>query len=38
MIRHDSFDRVSFIQGVALGADAVDASPRLIDGIDSLVG
>jgi len=38
LIRHDSFDRVSFIQGVALAADAVDATPRLIDGIDSLVG
>jgi 4-hydroxy-tetrahydrodipicolinate reductase len=38
LIRHDSFDRVSFIQGVALAVDAVDATPRLIDGIDSLVG
>jgi 4-hydroxy-tetrahydrodipicolinate reductase len=36
-IRHDSFDRLSFVQGVALAADAVDASPRLIDGIQSLI-
>jgi len=25
-IRHDSFDRVSFVQGVALAADAIDAT------------
>jgi 4-hydroxy-tetrahydrodipicolinate reductase len=36
-IRHDSFDRLSFVQGVALAANAVDATPRLIDGIDSLI-
>jgi 4-hydroxy-tetrahydrodipicolinate reductase len=36
-IRHDSFDRLSFVQGVALAADAIDASPRLIDGIQSLI-
>ncbi len=36
-IRHDSFDRVSFVQGVALAADAIDATPRLIDGIESLI-
>jgi 4-hydroxy-tetrahydrodipicolinate reductase len=36
-IRHDSFDRLSFVQGVALAAEAVDASPRLIDGIESLI-
>jgi 4-hydroxy-tetrahydrodipicolinate reductase len=36
-IRHDSFDRLSFVQGVALAADAVDATPRLIDGIESLI-
>ncbi len=36
-IRHDSFDRLSFVQGVALAADAIDASPRLIDGIASLI-
>ena len=36
-IRHDSFDRVSFVQGVALAADTIDATPRLIDGIESLI-
>jgi 4-hydroxy-tetrahydrodipicolinate reductase len=36
-IRHDSFDRLSFVQGVALAADAIDSSPRLIDGIQSLI-
>jgi len=36
-IRHDSFDRLSFVQGVALAADAIDASPRLIEGIQSLI-
>ena len=36
-IRHDSFDRLSFVQGVALAANAVDATPRLIDGIESLI-
>ena len=36
-IRHDSFDRVSFVKGVALAAHAVNANPQLIDGIDSLI-
>lgn len=36
-IRHDSFDRLSFVQGVALAIDAIDATPRLIDGIASLI-
>lgn len=36
-IRHDSFDRVSFVQGVALALEAVDATPRFIDGIESLL-
>jgi 4-hydroxy-tetrahydrodipicolinate reductase len=36
-IRHDSFDRLSFVQGVALAADAINASPRLIEGIESLI-
>jgi 4-hydroxy-tetrahydrodipicolinate reductase len=36
-IRHDTYDRLSFVQGVALAADAVDATPRLIDGIESLI-
>jgi 4-hydroxy-tetrahydrodipicolinate reductase len=36
-IRHDSFDRLSFVQGVALAADTIDATPRLIEGIASLI-
>jgi len=36
-IRHDSFDRLSFVQGVALAAGTVDATPQLIDGIESLI-
>lgn len=36
-IRHDSFDRLSFVQGVALAANAIDSTPRLIDGIESLI-
>ncbi len=36
-IRHDSFDRVSFVQGVALALEAVDATPRFIEGIESLL-
>lgn len=36
-IRHDSFDRQSFVQGVALAVRAVDATPRLIDGLQSLI-
>jgi 4-hydroxy-tetrahydrodipicolinate reductase len=36
-IRHDSFDRVSFVQGVALAANAIDSAPRLIDGIETLI-
>jgi 4-hydroxy-tetrahydrodipicolinate reductase len=36
-IRHDSFDRLSFVQGVALAANAINSSPRLIDGIESLI-
>jgi len=36
-IRHDTFDRSSFVQGVALAANAVDATPRFFDGIASLV-
>jgi 4-hydroxy-tetrahydrodipicolinate reductase len=37
LIRHDSFDRLSFVQGVALAADAITSAPRFIDGIDSLI-
>jgi 4-hydroxy-tetrahydrodipicolinate reductase len=36
-IRHDSFDRTSFIQGVALAARAVDAKPKLTIGLESLI-
>ena len=36
-IRHDSFDRQSFVHGVALAANAVDATPRFLDGIASLI-
>ncbi len=36
-IRHDSFDRQSFVHGVALAASAIDAAPRLLEGISSLI-
>jgi 4-hydroxy-tetrahydrodipicolinate reductase len=36
-IRHDSFDRQSFVHGVALALDAVDTTPKFIDGISSLI-
>ena len=36
-IRHDSFDRQSFVQGVALAANAIDETPTFLDGIASLV-
>lgn len=36
-IRHDSFDRVSFVHGVSLAVRAVDATPGLTIGIDSFV-
>ena len=36
-IRHDSFDRQSFVHGVALALDAVSATPGLIDGISTLL-
>ena len=37
-IRHDSFERSSFVHGVALAIDALDSTPRFLDGIGSLVG
>lgn len=37
LIRHDSFDRQSFVHGVALAASVIDAKPRLIDGISELI-
>lgn len=36
-IRHDSFDRQSFVHGVALAVRAIDATPRLVNGIASLL-
>jgi 4-hydroxy-tetrahydrodipicolinate reductase len=36
-IRHDSFDRTSFIHGVALAARAVNSTPKLTIGIDSFI-
>jgi 4-hydroxy-tetrahydrodipicolinate reductase len=37
LIRHDSFDRQSFVHGVALAANAISASPQFIDGISTLI-
>ncbi len=36
-IRHDSFDRQSFVHGVALASIAIDATPKFLDGIASLI-
>jgi 4-hydroxy-tetrahydrodipicolinate reductase len=36
-IRHDSFDRQSFVQGIVLAVRALDATPRFLEGISSLV-
>jgi 4-hydroxy-tetrahydrodipicolinate reductase len=36
-IRHDSFDRQSFVHGVAVALDVVNATPQYIDGISSLI-
>jgi 4-hydroxy-tetrahydrodipicolinate reductase len=36
-IRHDSYDRQSFVQGVVLAVHAIDATPSLVEGIASLV-
>jgi len=36
-IRHDSFDRASFVQGVAIAANAIGATPCFLSGIDSLL-
>jgi 4-hydroxy-tetrahydrodipicolinate reductase len=36
-IRHDSFDRTSFVQGVAIAANAIGATPCFVTGIDSLL-
>jgi 4-hydroxy-tetrahydrodipicolinate reductase len=37
LIRHDSFDRQSFVHGVALAANAISAAPQFIDGISTLI-
>jgi 4-hydroxy-tetrahydrodipicolinate reductase len=36
-IRHDSFDRTSFVQGVALAIRNVDGTPAYFEGIDSFL-
>lgn len=36
-IRHDSYDRVSFVQGVAIAVGHVDATPGFTRGIDALI-
>lgn len=36
-IRHDSFDRLSFVHGVALAIEHIGPSPQLIEGISSLI-
>jgi len=36
-IRHDSFDRVSFVQGVALALRSLHQGPGLTEGIDSFI-
>jgi 4-hydroxy-tetrahydrodipicolinate reductase len=36
-IRHDSYDRVSFVQGVAIAIKNVDATPGFIWGIDDFI-
>ncbi len=36
-IRHDSFDRASFVQGVALALRTIGSEPQFVHGIDSLL-
>lgn len=36
-IRHDSFDRQSFVHGVALAIEHIDATPRFVEGISSFL-
>ncbi len=36
-IRHDSFDRQSFVHGVALAVEHVSADPQFIEGISSFI-
>jgi 4-hydroxy-tetrahydrodipicolinate reductase len=37
LIRHDSFDRQSFVHGVALAVAAIGRAPQFIDGISTLI-
>ncbi len=36
-IRHDSFDRQSFVHGVALAVEHIDAAPQFLEGISSFI-
>jgi 4-hydroxy-tetrahydrodipicolinate reductase len=36
-IRHDSFDRQSFVHGVALAVEHIDATPQFVEGISSFI-
>jgi 4-hydroxy-tetrahydrodipicolinate reductase len=36
-IRHDSFDRQSFVHGVALAVEHIDATPQFLEGISSFI-
>lgn len=36
-IRHDSFDRRSFVHGVGLAIEHIDATPRFVEGISSFL-
>jgi 4-hydroxy-tetrahydrodipicolinate reductase len=36
-IRHDSFDRQSFVHGVALAIERIDATPDFVEGISSFL-
>jgi 4-hydroxy-tetrahydrodipicolinate reductase len=36
-IRHDSYDRQSFVHGVALAVEHIDATPQFVEGISSFI-
>jgi 4-hydroxy-tetrahydrodipicolinate reductase len=36
-LRHDSFDRQSFVRGVALAVEHIDAAPQFVEGISSFI-
>lgn len=36
-LRHDSYDRQSFVAGVGIALEAVDATPRLVEGLGALL-